>query len=363
MAHRKYTMDEEDKCNNVRLQSCVWMWPKISIVIPILNGAEFIDRAMGYLESQTFKDYETILVVDTKSTDDTVKIAKSYSDRATIIIKDTPGPLGVSRNMGADASKGEFIWYMDIDDRPLPNLLERMYQIQEKHDADVVGCNFIYSSDIDSDYDLSRYDFKVHVMSSKEAIKARSEEKFPVTAWSKIYRRSMLVDNKIEVTDKFCDDIEYTYKALCCSKKVCYTEEPLYIYYQHEKSYCMSGARSDERGKAEQYAYRNLEQYFSAKNSKEVNRRNALTRIRSSGHMTYRSFIDYAKSKECRWMLRRYCSDPIIPEAMWYRFFPSAYYVAIRVFFRLMYYRDGRIYTDPTGIPGFTHPKKLKKRK
>jgi hypothetical protein len=78
--------------------------------------------------------------------------------------------------------------------------------------------------------------------------------------------------------------------------------------------------------------------------------------------MTYRSFINYAKSKECRWMLRRYCSDPIIPEAIWYRFFPSAYYVAIRVFFRLMYYRDGRIYTDPTGIPGFTHPKKLKKR-
>ena len=56
------------------------MVPKVSIVVPILNGAKFIDRAMGYLESQTFKDFETILVVDTKSTDDTVKIAESYSD-------------------------------------------------------------------------------------------------------------------------------------------------------------------------------------------------------------------------------------------------------------------------------------------
>lgn len=339
------------------------MGPKVSIVVPILNGARFIDRAMGYLESQTFRDFETILVVDAKSTDDTVKVAESHSDKAKIVIKDAPGSLGISRNMGVNVAKGEFIWYLDIDDRPLPNLLERMTRIQEEHDADVVGCNFIYSANIDTDYDLSRYDFKVRVMTSEEAVKARSEERFPVTAWSKIYRRSMLIDNDIEFADRFCEDIEYTYKTLNCSKKVCYTEEPLYIYYQHEKSYCMSGAQSDDRGKAEQHAYRVLEEYLSNTNSKEVNRRNALTRIRSSGHMTYRTFIQYAKSKECRWMLKRYCSDPIVLEAMWYRFFPSTYYIAIRVFFRLMYYRDGRIYTDPTGIPGLTHPKKIKKHR
>ena len=333
------------------------MKTKISVIIPVLNGARFIDRAMGYLNSQTFRDFETILVVDTGSTDDTVDLALTYSDCAKVIVKDAPGPLGVSRNMGVDASEGEFIWYMDVDDRPLPNLLERMVAIQEEHDADVVGCNFIYAYNVDREYDLSKYDFKVRVMSSREAMDARAREEFPVTAWSKIYRRSMLIENRIEFNDQFCEDVEYTYKTLYFSKKVCYTEEPLYLYYQHPRSITNKGSKLDERGKAELNAYKGLEEYFSNKSVDEFNRYSSITRIRSSGHMTYDTFIKYAKSKECRGMLKRYCSDPISPETLWYRVSPTTYYIAERVFFRMIYYRDGRIFTDPSGLIGFTRPK------
>ncbi len=330
------------------------MAPKVSIVVPILNGARFIDRAMGYLKSQTFRDFETIIVADIESTDNTVEVAQSYSDRATIIVKKEKGPLGVSRNIGVNACKGEFIWYMDVDDRPLPHLLERMVSIQEEHDADIVGCNFIYSSNLATEYDLSGYDFKVHVMTSEEAIIARAKERFPVTAWSKIYRRSMLNENNIEFCDRFCEDIEYTYLTLHASKKICYTEEPLYIYYQHPSSFCASGAMLDRRGKAELVAYRNLEEFFSDRPVDEFNRYSAITRIRSSGHMTYDTFIKYAKSKECRWMLRKYCSDPISLEVLWYLISPSTYYAAERVFFKTIYYRDGRVFTDPSGITGLT---------
>ena len=327
---------------------------KVSVVIPILNGAQFIDRALGYLRSQTFTDFETILVVDTRSTDGSIAIAQSYASDPTIKVIETKGPLGVSRNDGVDEANGEFIWYMDIDDRPLPNLLERMTAIQEQYDADIVGCNFIYTSDLRREYDLSGYDFKVHVMDSEEAIRARCMERFPVTAWSKIYRRSMLMDNNIRFRDNYCEDIEYTFITLRHAKIICYTEEPLYLYYQHSYSYCMNNARSDDRGRSELRAYNNLAGYFSDKGSKEIDRRFAIIRIRSSGHMTYDTFIKYAKSEECRSMLRNHCSDPASPEAMFYRFFPSIYYGMERVFFRMIYYRDGRMYTDPSGIVGLT---------
>lgn len=330
------------------------MGPKVSIVVPVLNGARFMDKAMGYLDAQTFRDFEVILIVDTESTDNSLEVARSYSNKSNLVVKNVPGPLGISRNLGVQSAKGEFIWYLDVDDHPMPTLLERLVNIQEEHDADVVACNFIYTSNIDVEYDLSRYDFKVHVMTSSEAIDARARERFPVTAWSKIYRRSMLIENGIEFSDKFCEDIEYTYKTLHASKTVCYTEEPLYLYYQHPASFCSNNAQSDSRGRAELQAYKELDSYFTDEPVVEFNRRSAITRIRSSGHMTYRTFLEYAKSRECRDMLKRHCSDPISLEAAWYRMSPSTYYIAERVFFKLLYYRDGRIFTDPTGLPGVT---------
>ena len=333
------------------------MAPRISVVIPVLNGARFIDRAMGYLRSQTFRDFEIVMVVDTRSTDGSPEIAGTYSDTCRIILKDTEGALGVSRNIGRNAAEGEFIWYMDVDDRPLPELLERMTSIQREHDADIVGCNFIYSSRIRDEYDFSKYRFKVHVMDSGQAIDARARERFPVTAWSKIYRRSMLEDNHIEFSDTFCEDIEYTYRTLSAANTVCYTEEPLYVYFQHDASYCMNNSRSDNRGQAELSAYDRVDSLFDTEPTEGFDRRNALTRIRSSGHMTYRTFIQYARSEGCRDMLRKHCSDPVSPEAVWYRISPSTYYIVERVFFKLLYYRDGRIYTDPRGLIGMTRPK------
>ena len=95
------------------------MGPKLSIVVPVLNGARFIDRAVRYIEEQTFKDYEVILVADARSTDDTVAVAKKHDGNVRIIVKKTPGALGMSRNIGVDESDGELIWFMDVGCRLL----------------------------------------------------------------------------------------------------------------------------------------------------------------------------------------------------------------------------------------------------
>ena len=218
-------------------------------------------------------------------------------------------------------------------------------RIQDKYSADVVGCNFVYSSQPEKDFGFERkYQFKVTVMNSEEAVRARSEERFPVTAWCKIFRRSILVDYGIRFSKGYCEDIVHTYRTISASDVICYYDEPLYVYYQHDSSFCNNNINSDKRGFAEQDAYSNLDNY-EIDHTSDFYKRKALVRIRSSGHMTFRSFKEFAKSRECREMLRRDCRG--VPEAIWYRWSPTTYYMAIRLFFRFYYYREGRTFTVP----------------
>ncbi len=318
---------------------------KVSIVIPVLNGAKYIGRIIRYLKEQTFQDYEILLIIDERSTDGSQTVADGYASESIKIIKHSKGKLGIARNIGLDASSGDFIWFLDCDDRPLPSLLEKLMHIQDKYDADIIGCNFVYSTDPDQDFNFNKkYQFTIKVLSSDEAILERSKEQFPVTSWSKIFRRRLLTENKIVFADGFCEDIIHTYRALSVAKTICYYDEPLYVYYQHSASFCNNNMNSDVRGLAEQEAYSTLEQY-GVQGNEEFEMYKALVRIRSSGHMTYKSFKKFAKSKECKEMLSRNCKH--VPEALWYRISPSTYYLAIHIFFRMFYYREGRLFTVP----------------
>ena len=319
--------------------------PKVSIIIPVLNGADYIDRIVGYLSEQTCQDFEVIFVVDSRSTDGSMEAASKYASPHVKVLEEINGPLGISRNTGLDQSSGEFIWFLDCDDRPFPRFLEKMLRIQDKYSADVVSCNFVYSANPDKDFGFDRkYSFKVTVMNSEEAVRARAEERFPVTAWCKIFRKSLLIDNDIRFAKGYCEDIVHTYRTISAADVICYYDEPLYIYYQHDSSFCNNNINSDRRGQAEQDAYENLEQ-FDIDRPEGFYKRKALVRIRSSGHMTYKSFKAFAKSPECREMLRQDCRG--VPEAIWYRLSPTTYYMAIRLFFRAYYYREGRMFTVP----------------
>ena len=145
--------------------------PKVSIVIPVLDGADYIDRIVGYLREQTCQDFEVIFVIDSRSSDGSMELAQKYASDNIIVIEETNGPLGISRNTGLDRSRGEFIWFLDCDDRPFPTFLEKMLRIQDKYAADVVGCNFVYSANPDKDFGFDRkYTFKVTVMNSEELL-------------------------------------------------------------------------------------------------------------------------------------------------------------------------------------------------
>ncbi|MEM6630816.1 MAG: glycosyltransferase family 2 protein [Bacteroidota bacterium] len=114
---------------------------KISVIIPTYNGAKRIVNLLEALESQTYKDFETIIVID-GSTDQTKEVlSKRETTLSSIQVVDQPnkGRAG-ARNTGIKQAKGEIILFFDDDIRPNPRCIEQHLRFhQQRKNSILVG--------------------------------------------------------------------------------------------------------------------------------------------------------------------------------------------------------------------------------
>ena len=91
--------------------------PKVSIIIPCYNQAEFLLQALQGLQEQTLQDFECI-IVDDGSTDQSAQIAEDFikGDHRFRLIKKANGGTATARNMGLRAATGEYVQFLDADD-------------------------------------------------------------------------------------------------------------------------------------------------------------------------------------------------------------------------------------------------------
>ena len=103
----------------------------VSVVIPTHNASRYIVDALESVFSQTYQDFE-IIVVDDASSDDTEEVLKSYADRV-VYIKQSHAGSAVARNRGLLRSSGKYIAFLDADDLWLPSKLEKQVDLAEQH--------------------------------------------------------------------------------------------------------------------------------------------------------------------------------------------------------------------------------------
>jgi glycosyltransferase involved in cell wall biosynthesis len=105
--------------------------PKVSVIIPTYNRAEYLCSAIRSVLSQTFQDFE-IIVVDDASTDNTNEIVDGFNDsRIKYIRHETNKGGSAARNTGIKMSSGEYIAFLDDDDEWLPEKLELQVNLME----------------------------------------------------------------------------------------------------------------------------------------------------------------------------------------------------------------------------------------
>ncbi|MBR1420267.1 MAG: glycosyltransferase [Selenomonadaceae bacterium] len=182
--------------------------PKISIVMPLYNSEKFIETAVESVLTQTFKDFELILIDDC-STDSTIEIISKYDDpRIKFVRKDKNSGESASRNLGIKTARGKYIYFADHDDAMLENTLEIFYNAAEESGAEVVFMNHWYDTH-DSDFQLpsivkieqeSFADPTPRFLSENLIERLRTDyidRKTHVTPWLKIQRLDFLRNNDI----------------------------------------------------------------------------------------------------------------------------------------------------------------------
>lgn len=102
--------------------------PKISVITPFYNRIEYLSRPFGSMKSQTFTDFEYIIVND-GSSEDADDMVRSFMDEVSfpvLYIKKPNGGVHTARNQGTRLSRGELIAFLDADDEFMPDAFKKM---------------------------------------------------------------------------------------------------------------------------------------------------------------------------------------------------------------------------------------------
>ena len=116
--------------------------PFFSVVIPTFNQSNFLDNAIKSVLDQSFEDFE-IIIIDNFSTDETKKIVEKNNSQKIIYKRfNNGGVIGASRNLGIETSRGEWIAFLDSDDRWYKERLKILFnEIKSNKNFDVFCTN------------------------------------------------------------------------------------------------------------------------------------------------------------------------------------------------------------------------------
>jgi glycosyltransferase involved in cell wall biosynthesis len=218
---------------------------KISVIIPIYNAEKYLEKCINSLLNQTYSDYELILV-DDGSKDNSGNICDYYANKYSniIVVHKENGGSASARNVGICKAKGNYISFVDSDDYVKDNFLERMVELANIYNADLVECSFKIVKNYNDD--LIEKDDKcktIKKMSNNEMLEAFCSKKDYLKSavlWNKLIKKE-LFSNLRFIEGKGIDDEYIIHEILYRSKISIVINDELYFYYMSEGSQMRSG--------------------------------------------------------------------------------------------------------------------------
>ncbi len=209
--------------------------PLISVIVPVYGVEEYLPACIDSIIAQTYENLEIILV-DDGSPDNCGKICDAYAEkdsRIKVIHKENGG-VSSARNAGLDIASGEYIGFVDSDDTANTNMFESLYAELEKNGADVSVCGHTRIERGEKSHDEQT---KTLSFSPEEAIKNILIGKyFCGQLWNKLFKFELLKKVRFDESLYVYEDMLFSVEAILKSKKICYSNEPLYNYFIRETS-------------------------------------------------------------------------------------------------------------------------------
>lgn len=209
----------------------------ISIIIPIYNAENFIEKCLNSITNQTYKNIEIILVND-GSTDSSREICDNWSNkdkRIKVIHKKNSG-VSETRNIGIDNSTGNYITFVDIDDYIDRNMIEKLYSNIKEEKSDVAICGLIKINENKKIIYKSK-EKKIIMNNQMEFLEELLKEKYFIgSLWGKLYRREIIGNFRLDKELRIAEDLDFLIRISENIRKVSNIGENLYYYYYNTKS-------------------------------------------------------------------------------------------------------------------------------
>lgn len=201
----------------------------ISVILPIYNVSDYLDRCMKSVINQTYKNIE-IIMVDDGSTDDSALKCDEYKekdDRIVVFHKENGG-LSDARNYGIKRASGDYITCVDSDDFVDLDYIEYLYSLITKYNVKMSICQHrvLYSNGKVKEFGKSGEE----VLLSKKCLERMLyHDVIDTSAWAKLYDRSLFSDVEYP-KGKLFEDIGTTYKLMLQCNNVAVGYESKYNY-------------------------------------------------------------------------------------------------------------------------------------
>lgn len=222
------------------------MSPKVSIIIPVYNAKKFIQPCLINCMNQTLEDIE-IIVIDDKSTDNTVELVKQImteDSRIKLIELEENHRQGYARNVAIEQAQADYILFLDVDDSFTNNCAEEMYKKITEDDADMTVCKFATIDD-ETGKVAYEHEFQNYADLPKDLHKGFSYKDCEPIAlfdkcnvvWDKIYKKSFILENDIKFPGgMYCEDDVFSFKAIFRAKKITVLDKCLVFYRVNRKT-------------------------------------------------------------------------------------------------------------------------------
>lgn len=214
--------------------------PLISVIVPVYKVESYLSRCIDSILSQTFTDFELILV-DDGSPDNCGKICDEYAkkDPRVFVMHQENHGVSVARNTAIEwtlkNSDSQWLTFIDSDDWIHPQYLELLYSAANDLGLNISACQYQDASVVSSFLDIN----------DNSPNKINSEKFYienPITAiapWCKLYRKACFETIRYPVGIRYEDEFT-TYKILFQKAHIAYIDEKLYFYYTNPSGFMNS---------------------------------------------------------------------------------------------------------------------------
>ena len=209
---------------------------KISVIMPVYRVENYVGRAIESMQKQTFQEFE-FLIVDDGSPDRSGEICDAYAredERIRVFHRENQG-APAARNAAMEMARGKYLYFLDSDDWAEPQMLEEMYELAEKHQAELVVAGFY----IDTYYGENEYrtDYFVPedaVYGTKEEFRRNTYRLFDknmlYTPWNKLYLREYIEKHQLRFPKTMWDDFPFNLSVIDQVERVAVTSRQYYHF-------------------------------------------------------------------------------------------------------------------------------------